>query len=60
MLWCNLNIADGQDQLGRNRLGRQLGLVTQSANGELPASDIATARHLAARLANVATQIASL
>jgi NAD(P)H dehydrogenase (quinone) len=58
MLWCNLDIPGGQDGNGRNRLGNQLGLVTQMENGTLPESDVDTARHLGARLASVANRLA--
>ena len=58
MLWCNLDIPGGQDRDGRNRLGNQLGLVSQLENGALPESDLTTARYLGARLASVAGRLA--
>ena len=53
MLWCGLDIACGYDASGRNRLGGQLGLVSQADGDEVAASDIATAHYLGRRLATV-------
>jgi len=47
MLWCSLDIPGGQDPTGRNRLGTQLGLTSQTPD----AADLATAHHLGRRLA---------
>lgn len=58
MLWCNLDIPGGQDKGGRNRLGSQVGLVTQAEGGSLPDSDVETARYLGTRLANMASRLA--
>lgn len=51
MLWIGLDIPGGHDPQGRNRLGAQLGLVSQSDNGLVPDVDLITARHLGARVA---------
>lgn len=59
MLWCSLDIPGGNDELGRNRLGSQIGLATQLVDGALPSSDLATAHHLGRRLADVTVSIAS-
>lgn len=59
MLWCSLDIPGGNDQRGRNRLGSQLGLATQSVDGALPHSDLATAHHLGRRLADVTLSFAN-
>ena len=55
MLWCGLDLGAGLDPAGRNRLGNQLGLVAQAVNGVVMDVDLATARHLGARLAHLAT-----
>jgi multimeric flavodoxin WrbA len=52
MLWCSLDIPGG-DQRGLNRLGSQVGLVSQAIDGILPESDLETARLLGRRLAKV-------
>jgi NAD(P)H dehydrogenase (quinone) len=59
MLWCSLDIPGGIDQRDRNRLGSQVGLVTQAEGGVLPDSDLATARHLGQRLAKVTRALAT-
>lgn len=57
MLWCSLDIPGGEDPLGRNRLGSQLGIVSQPIDGVLPTADLETARHLGARLARTVTKL---
>jgi NAD(P)H dehydrogenase (quinone) len=54
MLWCSLDIPGGADPDGRNRLGSQIGLVTQPVDGVLADADLATAHYLGRRLARVA------
>lgn len=56
MLWVSLDIATGEDAEGRNRLGSQSGVIAQAADGALPASDLATARHLGRRVADLAAR----
>jgi NAD(P)H dehydrogenase (quinone) len=58
MLWVGLDIPGGYDPQGRNRLGAQLGLVSQSTNGFVPDVDLITARYLGARVARKALLLA--
>lgn len=51
MLWVGLDIPGGHDAQGRNRLGAQLGLVSQSAGTLVPDVDLITAEHFGARVA---------
>ena len=53
MLWCNLDLACGQNPSGLNRLGTQLGLASQGNAGVVPESDLLTAAHLGRRLADL-------
>ena len=57
MLWVGLDIAGGYDPLGRNRLGTQLGLAVHCISPLPDESDIATAKHLGARVATVARRV---
>lgn len=57
MLWRSLDIPGGLDPAGRNRLGSSIGLATHAAGGVLEISDLATARHLGRRLADMAVQV---
>lgn len=51
MIWCNLDIPCGHDAQGRNRLGTQLGVVSQTIDDELLTSDLLTATHLGRQVA---------
>lgn len=51
MLWTGLDLPGGLNDLGLNRLGAQSGLIAHAANGELHATDIATAKYLGQRVA---------
>lgn len=51
MIWCNLDIPCGHDAQGRNRLGTQLGVVSQTIDDELLTSDLLTAKHLGQQVA---------
>lgn len=57
MLWCGLDIPGGEDSIGRNRLGSQLGLATHLIDGALPKSDLDSAEYLGARLARIASRL---
>lgn len=58
MIWCNLDIPCGHDAQGRNRLGTQLGVATQSLEGQVPASDLLTAAHLGRQVAVLVKRLA--
>jgi NAD(P)H dehydrogenase (quinone) len=58
MLWVGINIPGGHDPEGRNRLGAQLGLVSQSTGTLVPEIDLATARYFGARVAQKAVLLA--
>jgi NAD(P)H dehydrogenase (quinone) len=60
MLWCNLDIQGGYDDLKRNRLGTQVGLATSSAGGELPREDLLTAEYFGKRVAQLARRLAEI
>lgn len=51
MLWVGLDIPGGYDPQGRNRLGAQLGLVSQSTGASIPNIDLVTAKYFGARIA---------
>lgn len=51
MLWVGINIPGGYDPEGRNRLGAQLGLVSQSTGTLVPDIDLVTAKYFGARVA---------
>ena len=53
MVWCNLDIPGGEDPLGRNRLGTQVGVASQTINGELHPGDLLTAQYLGHRIATL-------
>lgn len=59
MLWVGMDIPGGYDPEGRNRLGAQLGLVSQSSGTHVPDIDLVTARYLGARVANKALVLAA-
>ena len=58
MLWVGINIPGGYDPEGRNRLGAQLGLVSQSTGTHVPDIDLVTARYLGGRVARKALVLA--
>lgn len=58
MLWVGINIPGGYDPEGRNRLGAQLGLVSQSTGTLVPDIDLITARYFGARVARKALVLA--
>jgi len=58
MLWVGINIPGGYDPEGRNRLGAQLGLVSQSTGTHVPDIDLVTARYLGGRVAHKAIILA--
>jgi NAD(P)H dehydrogenase (quinone) len=51
MIWCNLDIPGGYDDAGRNRLGSQVGIVSESINGNVNELDLKTASGLGRRVA---------
>lgn len=59
MLWVGIDIPGGRDPDGRNRLGAQLGVVSQSNGTLVPEVDLDTARYLGARVARKARVLAA-
>ncbi|NRB77450.1 MAG: flavodoxin family protein [Saccharospirillaceae bacterium] len=57
MYWVGLDSALGFNDKGLNRLGCQLGVVAQSADGLLHKTDLKTAEYLAQRVVNLARQL---
>ncbi|MEM0912745.1 MAG: flavodoxin family protein [Pseudomonadota bacterium] len=51
MIWIGLDIAGGQDTQGRNRLGTQIGLASQTRDTDVPDIDLITAEYLGGRVA---------
>lgn len=58
MLWVGIDIPGGYDPYGRNRLGAQLGLVSQTTGTLVPDIDLVTARYFGARVARKALVLA--
>jgi len=58
MIWCNLDIPGGEDPSGRNRLGTQVGVASQTTSEPVSASDLLTAGHLGRRVALLVTKLA--
>jgi multimeric flavodoxin WrbA len=57
MVWVGLDkITDSGDQ-GINRLGTQAGVVSQGIDGEVHASDLATAQYLGQRVAGLVSKL---
>jgi NAD(P)H dehydrogenase (quinone) len=50
MLWVGIDIPGGYDPQGRNRLGAQLGLISQSTGLVVPEVDLLTAKYFGARV----------
>lgn len=57
MYWCSLDSAHGYNDHGINRLGCQLGVVAQSTSEVVNKTDIATARYLGRRVAELTVRI---
>jgi NAD(P)H dehydrogenase (quinone) len=57
MLWCNLDIPGGEDPEGRNRLGSQVGVVSQAIDGKVDTGDLKTATHLGHRVATLVNRL---
>ena len=57
MLWCGLDLHGGDDRLGRNRLGTQLGLTTDCLNDHVAELDLVTAHYLGRRVAQMAARL---
>ncbi|UTH73681.1 flavodoxin family protein [Chromobacterium sp. IIBBL 290-4] len=57
MLWCGLDIANGQQAHKLNRLGCQLGATAHCPDGTPHPLDLATARHLGERVARMASRL---
>lgn len=57
MHWCALDIPGGDDPLGRNRLGTQVGLASQVVGSELPEIDAHTGRYFGRRVAEWAWRL---
>jgi NAD(P)H dehydrogenase (quinone) len=53
MIWCNLDIPGGYDALGRNRLGTQVGVVSESSDANVNETDLRTAYSLGRRVAEL-------
>lgn len=53
MLWVSLDTANGYNDHGVNRLGCQMGVVSQSHDDQADGRDIATAEYLGHRLASI-------
>jgi NAD(P)H dehydrogenase (quinone) len=51
MLWLGLDIPGGYDPHSRNRLGAQLGLMSQTHTDSVPEIDLTTAQHFGVRIA---------
>ena len=58
MYWVGLDLAHGYRDLGLNRLGCQVGVVSQSFNGNVHSIDDLTAQYLGKRVASVVTKLA--
>lgn len=59
MIWCNLDIRGGCDALGRNRLGTQVGVVSESNDGNVNETDLQTAYCLGRRVAELTARLHS-
>jgi NAD(P)H dehydrogenase (quinone) len=60
MLWCGVDIPGGEDAEGRNRLGTQVGVVSQSSGSVVQEQDLLTAGYLGRRVALMARRLSSL
>jgi multimeric flavodoxin WrbA len=57
MIWCNLDIPGGYDPKGRNRLGTQVGVASESINGIVNELDLQTATSLGQRVAQLTLRL---
>lgn len=57
MLWCGLDIPNNQGPERLNRMGSQWGAIAHAEEKALHPSDLATARHLGARVARLAQRL---
>ncbi len=57
MIWLGLDKITGSGEQGLNRLGTQVGVVSQAIDGEVHPSDIATAEYLGKRVVKLVTQL---
>jgi len=57
MLWVNVDSSYGPENTTLNRLGCQLGVVSQTTNGVAHKVDLATAKHLGRRVAKLALRL---
>jgi NAD(P)H dehydrogenase (quinone) len=58
MLWVGLDIPGGRDSMGRNPLGAQLGLISQTTNTLVAEIDLITAKYFGERVARKALILA--
>ncbi|ELB2891562.1 flavodoxin family protein [Vibrio alginolyticus] len=58
MYWVGLDLAHGYRDLGLNRLGCQVGVVSQSSDGNVHCIDELSAQYLGKRVASVVAQLA--
>jgi multimeric flavodoxin WrbA len=59
MYWVGLDLAHGYKDLGLNRLGCQLGVVSQSSDGNVHSIDDLSAQYLGKRVASVVAKLTS-
>ena len=59
MLWVNLDLSYGPNNVSLNRLGCQLGVVAQTYDHSVNKIDLATALHLGKRVAKLAKRLTS-
>ena len=57
MLWVNINASYGSESSSLNRLGCQLGVVSQTISSVAHEVDLATAKHLGRRVAKLALRL---
>ena len=57
MLWAGIDIPGGYDEMNRNRLGAQIGLIAHTNDSDVNSSDLETARYLGARVAGLAKRL---
>jgi len=57
MFWVGLNVFHGYKEQALNRLGSQMGVVAESADGFVNSSDLETAAYLGRRVANITKQL---
>jgi hypothetical protein len=57
MLWVNIDASYGSESSSLNRLGCQLGVVSQTISSVAHEVDLATAKHLGRRVAKLALRL---